>query len=248
MINNVRQQNIIKVSNFLLHKTPFIILKPNFTSFDSVVPYMASLLQYNLIKVGVHDLGTYIRAEDAIALIKEALLLDIKKDTILWIEDITPVDDKDYFLHSLMELLRKNIHIYAVLTAVKGLCGSLQTPINFIEWDEDIPETKNVLWEYITPNYCSTKIIAPQTLHFRVYTNIVRGIIKEFGNLPLITAITENGRATFDSLISISTLCIKKGMVVQIQTGTRPVEHHNIISHMMDFWSEPINLVSMYEK
>lgn len=247
MIDIKNNKGYLESSILLNNNTPFIILKPNMCSYDETIPYLAMTLGYELIKVGIHDIGCYVKHTDALSLIKESLLLKITGKTILWVEDISPVDDKALFIKRTLEMVNGG-NVFIIFTGVVDMCKELYGILPIIEWDENIPSIKQFLWKYITPSGCSTKIVAPQTLHFRVYSNIISELTREFGNIPDISIITENGNGRLDSIISSIKLCIKRGDTIQISTSCRPVKHESVIECILRGWSEPVGFIYEWYK
>lgn len=244
MINTtIPNKSFLESSILLSKRVPFLILKPNVFSYDEAIPYLAMNLGYDLIKVGIHNIGYCVKENDALALIKESLLLPTFKNTILWIEDISPVDDKTSLVKKTIELVENRSSLFLIFTGITEMCKELTSWMPVVEWDEHLPSTKSFLWRYITPDSCSTKIVAPQALHFRVYSNIVDGLLKEFGTMPDIDIITEKDRGTFSSLISTVKLCINDGTTVQISTKYRPLKHEDIVQCLLKYWSQPVGVL-----
>lgn len=233
-------EEYLQAENFIKTGVPFIITKSDLFSFDTTIPYLSYMLQIPLVKVGVHDIGDYSRETDATYFMRQITLYNPTKRTILWVEDISGVDDKVAFVKHVLEDT-KNTNWVVVFTSVRN--ESLGLPV--IEWDTkyslpDIPMT------YVTKVHCNTVIEAPQDLHFRVYANIAFTLTKQFGCVPTsLLEVAGNKLAPLSSVILLAALCIKKGQPVKVITKLPFVRHEQFMYALIEGWKTPVKSVTI---
>jgi len=224
---------------YLHDDVPFIIYKPDFCSYDLTVPYLAYKLNYNLVKVGLHDIGPCITANEAWYIVSQVLFND-DRPTILWIEDISVVDDKLSFINKVWQFRTPTRHI--VFTGIQHHCKSLPPTFRSITWDTQYKEVLYFDMVYVTAGTCQTILHAPQTLHFRVYNNIRKALTKHYKNIPYcVLENVDSRKASLDSLVGISLLAISAGNPVGISTKLPYNQHNEFVDVLTEGWTTPVS-------
>lgn len=237
--------NFLFASNFLRNHIPFLIYKPDLRSIDETVPYLAHKFNYKLIKIGLHDIGVCVKADLALYIVKDVLAVPIYEPTILWLEDISSIDDKISFIHRVNELIT-DPNYFIVFTGIKECCNELNGMIPTLEWDTHYPEVKNYHMTYIQPCRCSTVLDAPADLHFRTYMHMldsIKSFITGPNALDNIIFCTEQDSAQFSSIIRMSSLCIRKGTAVQVKTPFSYAQHTDFMGNLVEGWEKPVELI-----
>ena len=219
--------NLALATQYVKEKIPFLVLKPDHNSIDSAIPYLAEILNMNLVKIGIHDLGKGVKEIDAFNFIKEIIPHNTNK-TLFWVEDISGVDDKISLIHKTLEL---NKEAQIIFSGIKEHCLDVLPVLPWLAWDTRYP-SKTTCWlgTYITPNKNQTIISCTQDLHFRVYVNIIQCLMSAFGKVPSIWIEIADGRvAPINSIILLATLAIKKNDCINIITNTVYSTHKKII-------------------
>lgn len=221
--------NFIQACQFVGSNIPFFISKPDRNSYDVTVPYLSKQLNLPLVKVGVHDLGGEVNVNDALYLIGYVLTKDFDKTTLLWVEDISGIDNKIEFVKKIIEQTKKNTNTRIVFTGVGNYCKDMFGVLPILEWDTRY-NISDFSFTYVLPNQCETVLESPQDIHFRVYYNMWKELVSEFGVVPpAIIEVADYKMAPLSSGIQILSLCIKKGTPMKIMTRENYIKHTHLI-------------------
>lgn len=234
--------NFKKAIELLEINTPFILFKPDNISFDITIPLLSQATKLPLVKIGVHNLGRVIRESDALHLIKSFVDFD-QGTNLLWVEDISGVDDKESLIRHISECSKYN---RVVFTGIEKYCKDVVGIIPHINWD--INGTRpQIPFTYILPNQCQTVIVSPQNLHFRVYSNMLSNLFREFKQPPPILLENKyNISAPINSIILVSSLCINKGDLVNIITGGNYATHSIVVDCIKSGLSKPVSEIERF--
>lgn len=227
-------------NGYLQRNIPFLIYKPDFNSFDQTVPLLARRHHLKLIKLGMHNLGNIVKEHDALAFAKQVLTYPIDTPTIVWVEDISTIDDKAAFVAKVIEAAAKNSNIRLIFTGIEKHCAYAKLTLPIVYWDENygIFDYEHT---YVTPNQCYTIIMAPQPLHFRVYCNIIYEVTKALPAIPKTRLETSTHLvAELNSIIQCALLAVHKGEPVCISTDEPFSKHKLLTDAIMYGWSKPV--------
>lgn len=221
---------------------PFFVFKPEKDSFDTAIPYLAQQLSYSLIKVAIHDLGPITKAADALHLVRYVLDYGVRKPTILWVEDITVVDDKAKLISDVLQSTKENENIRVVFTCIKSQCEDVVAKLPGLDWD---PKYAVPAFDFtqVFPDRCFTDIIVPQDMHFRVFTNAVEAITKELLSVPKFSIETTEGKQVdFSSIINVAALAMHKGDLVRVHSNEVYGKHAILVAALLAGWQKPVDL------
>ena len=234
----------LQACNFITQRIPFIIYKPDRVSYDTTIPYLSIRLNYKLVKIGIHDLGVRVLSNDALYIICEVLSNPINQHTILWVEDISVIVDKLDFINKVMELTRDNLNIHVVFTGIPQYCRDIDGIFPSLFWDTEYNLHGEYQATYIKPNTCITTLEAPSRLHFRVYHNIYKCILENFGNIPNdVLIIKDKKEAPINSILSVGLLNINARDLVSISTHLPYIKHCDLIECINYGWAKPTGSV-----
>lgn len=232
--------SFLKATELLSKRLPFVICKPQTISFETMVPYLAYRLNYDLVKVELVELGSQISDITAFYMVREVLGRKTDKETLVWVRDLSVVKDKTKFVLDVLNLFkRSNFHV--VFTAVEGQLLGLDQNIPRLDWKTRYENMENFPYTQIQANSCSSLLRAPQDLHFRVFSNIIHTLIRKVKVLPEVILEAENGKkASLQSIILTSLLGIKKNNLVAIYTNYEYKKHREIVDSMMEGWEKSL--------
>lgn len=230
----------LKAEEYFVKHIPFLIYKPDFNSFDQTVPLLSKKYNTKLIKIALHDLGTRVKEQDAFLFTKEVLDFPIDTETIIWLEDISPIDDKTSYVQHVLEEAHKNEYLHPIFTGIEKHCEGSVINIPVIYWDTDYNE-QTYGHIYVQPGKCHSEFYAPQPLHFRVYMNIIYEVTKELNRIPdtKIETVNQKG-ASLGSIIQCASLALQKGAPLRIVTNEKFAVHKLLTDAIIRGWSKPV--------
>ena len=231
---------LLQAEQYFINRTPFLIFKPDFNSFDQTVPLLCLRNKTKIIKAAMHDLGRIVPEKDAFSFVKQVLDYPIKEDTAFWVEDISTLDDKPAFIAHVIEAARRNTYFRVVFTAIERHCPRSLLTIPFVSWDPDysisIPDHI-----YFHPVKSHSEFTVPQALHFRVYCNIISEIIQTLKYIPDATLEVDGGKiASLNSIIKCAALAIQPNTVVRLTTHENFATHKLLTDAIISGWSKQV--------
>jgi len=230
----------IKACKYLHDGVPFIIYKPDGCSFDLTVPYLAHKLNYNLIKVGIHDIGPQVTSTEAWYVISQ-VLFDSDEQTLIWIEDISVVDDKLDLINKVLPYTTKTRHF--IFTGIQKYCQDLPPDFKYITWDTRYNDVLFLDKVYVTAGRCQTVLHAPQPLHFRVYAHIHEALKKHYKTVPQCVFENQLGsKSSINSILGLSLLSINTGEPVGISTILPYTQHTELVDIIKEGWTIPVSI------
>lgn len=231
-----------KATQYVLTNTPFFVFKPDINSFDAAIPHLAAHNNLPLVKIAVHDLGQTVKVVDALNLIRWVLHSPMETQTLIWIEDISGVDDKEKLVADVLEYAKKEYEARIVFSGNRRECGNLSKVLPTLDWDTQY-HVEPVNFTQVFPDKCCTDVAVYQDMHFRVYNNCLETILNEMKFTPVFSIENCKGeKSTFDSIISVAALGIKRGDRIRVHSNYDYIRHMWLVNSLLAGWQKPVDL------
>lgn len=238
-------KEFLQAVELLTKRIPFLILKPETQLFESMVPYLAQQLNYDLVKLSLFDLGPKVTTDSALYLLKEVLSLNTDKETLIWLRELAVVDDVNKYVADVIQLTQKpNFHI--VFTAVESECHRLNVHIPILKWKAEYKGMETFPYTKLSIDNQASLIRAPQDLYFRTFVSIRNTLLQRYPNLPDIVLESKNGKASLSSLISIAQLAVRQGAPVAIFSQLGYAKHRQVVDTILEGWTKSHSICSVF--